>query len=143
MPLSALRLAEALASRLNVVAPDAIHVVVEPPSSSALKRDADVIVRVVDGAELWGGQGFSNLDLQPRSDGSLADVACDMAVAILSGVQDSVSRILREPWPRLPTGGMALPDGRADSERVYLWYGASEDHAALTLHPIALSEISL
>jgi len=143
MPLSALRLGEALAIRLNAVVPSPIHVSVEPPSSSAVSRDADVIVRVAVGAESWGGQGFSNLDLQPRSDMSLGDVACDVAIAVISGVQDSVSRILREPWPRFPMGGMALPDGRADSERIYLWYGASEDGAVVTLEPTELREISL
>jgi len=142
MPLSALRLGEALAIRLSEVVPGPIHVSVEPPSS-ALRLDADVIVRVTAGAEPWGGQGFSNSDLKPRGDVSVGDVACDMAVAMIGGVQDSVSRILREPWPRLPTGGMALPDGRADSENIYLWYGTSEDRAAVTLRPIELHEISL
>jgi hypothetical protein len=38
---------------------------------------------------------------------------------------------------------MALPDGRTDSDRVYLWYGASEDRAEVTLGPMELREISL
>jgi hypothetical protein len=143
MPLSALRLGEALAYRLNAIVPSPIHVSAEPPSSSALRRDADVIVRVAHRAEPWSSQGFSNVDLRPRGDSSLGDVACDMAVAMLGGVQDSVVRILRERWPRLPTGDLTLPDGRADSERVYLWYGVSEDRAAVTLEPIELREISL
>jgi hypothetical protein len=136
MALSADRLAEALASRLNPLLPGPIHLSVERASG-----DADVIVRVVNGTEPWGSQGFSNSDLRPRNGLSLGETACDMAIAILSGVQDSVSRLFREPWPRLPTGEMALPDGRADTERICLWYGASEDHAVLALRPIELPEI--
>jgi hypothetical protein len=142
MPLSALRLGEALATRLNEVVPAPMHVSGELPPS-ALRLDADVIVRVAVGAEPWGGHGFSNSDLKPRADISLGDVACDMAIAMIGGVQDSVIRVLRERWPRLPTGDIALPDGRADSERVYLWYGTSEDRAVVTLRPIELHEISL
>jgi len=103
---------------------------------------SDVIIRVVDGAEPWGGQGFSDSDLRADDDSSLGDVVCSMAIAVLGGVQDSVIRIRRERWPRLPTGDIALPDGRADSGRVYLWFGASEDHAVLTLRPIDLRELS-
>ena len=143
MPLSALRLGEALAGRLNEIVPSPIHVSAERPSSSAQRRDADVFVRVAVGAQPWGGQGFSNSDLKARVDVSLGDVACDMAVAMIGGVQDSVVRILGERWPRLPAGDIALPDGRADSDRVYLWYGASEDGAVVTLRPFELREISL
>lgn len=143
MPLSALRLAEALASRLNAIVPSPIHVLVEEPSSSGLSLDADVIIRVADGTEPRGGHGFSNLDLQPDSPSSLGDVACSMAVAMLNGVQDWVIRILQGRWPRSSAGDIAVPDGRADSDCVYLWYGASEDHAVLTLEPITLREISV
>jgi hypothetical protein len=136
MALSADRLAESLASRLNAIVPGPIHVSVERVSG-----DADVIVRVANGGEPWGGQGLSNLDLRPHRGLSPGDMACDMAIAILGGVQDSVSRIFREPWPRLPTGAMALPDGRADTERIYLWYGAAEDRPVLALRPIELPEI--
>jgi hypothetical protein len=65
-----------------------------------------------------------------------------MAIAMLGGVQDSVIRIRRDRWPRLPTGDIALPDGRADSARVHLWFGPSENHAVLTLPPIELGELS-
>ena len=142
MPLSALKLGEALAHRLDAIVPRPIHVSAETPSSSTLRRDADVIVRVSHGAEPWSGQGFSNLDLKARGDISLGDVACDMAVATLNGVQDAVIRVLRERWPRSPTGELVLPDGRADSERIHLWYGTSEDRAVVTLLPIELREIS-
>ncbi len=141
MPLSALKIGEALARRLNAIVPNPIHVSVEPPSPPT--PDADVFVRVINGAEPWSGQGFSNLDLKARGDVSLGDVACDMAIAMLNGVQDGVIRLLRERWPRLPTGELVLPDGRADSERVYLWYGTSETRAVVTLVPIELREISL
>jgi hypothetical protein len=107
-----------------------------------VRRDADVFLQVADGAELWGGQGFSSLDLQTDRDTSPAEVACSMAIVMIGGVQDSVTRILREPWPRLLTGDIALPHGRADPERVYLWYGPLEDKAVLTVRPIELREIS-
>ena len=57
--------------------------------------------------------------------------------------QDAIIRILRERWPRLPTGELVLPDGRADSERIYLWYGGAEDGAVVTLRPIELRDFSL
>jgi hypothetical protein len=69
------------------------------------------------------------------------DAACDMAVAMLGGVQDGVIRFVRDSWPRLPTGNVALPEGRTDSERVYLWFGASQDRAVLTLRPIEIREV--
>jgi hypothetical protein len=141
MPLSAYRLAEALASRLNAIIPTPIHILVERASSPALARDADVVIHVANADEPWSSQAFSNLDLQPHHEGSLGDTACDMAVAMLGGVQDGVIRILRDPWPRLPTGNVALPDGHADSERVYLWFGASQDRAVLTLRPIEIGEV--
>jgi hypothetical protein len=142
VPLSALRLGEALASRLNAVVPSRFHVSAEPPPSAA-SRDADVFVRVAVGGKPWGGHGFSNGDLRLRPDESLAEVACDMAVAMLNGVQDWIIRSLREPWPRLPTGELVLPDGRADADRIYLWYGWPEDRAVVTLGPIELRELSL
>jgi len=141
MPLTALRLAEALASRLGAIVPSPIRVVVERPSS-VLGRDSDVIIRVVDGAEPWGGQGFSDSDLRAHGDSSVGEVLCIMAIAMRGGVQYSIVRILRERWPRLPTGDIALPDGRADSGHVYLWFGALENHAVLTLRPLDLHELS-
>lgn len=142
IPPTALRLAEALASRPRAILPSPIRVVAERPSS-AMSLDSDVIIRVVNDAEPWGGQGFSDSDLRARADGSVGDMVCSMAIAMLGGVQDSVVRILRERWPRLPTGDIALPEGRADSGHVYLWFGALENHAVLTLRPIDLRELSL
>jgi hypothetical protein len=141
MPLSALEIGEALARRLNAIVPKPIHVLADPPSPPT--RDADVVVRVTNGADPWSGQGFSNRDLKPRGDVAPGDVARDMAVTMLSGVQDGVIHLLRERWPRQTTGELVLPDGRADSERVYLWFGASEGRAVVTLAPIELGEISL
>ena len=107
-----------------------------------MSLDSDVIIRVVDGAEPWGGQGFSNSDLRAHGDSSAGDVVCNMAIAMLGGVQDSVIRIRHERWPCLPTGDIALPDGRADSGRVYLWFGTLENRAVVTLPPIDLRELS-
>jgi hypothetical protein len=142
MPPTALRLAKVLAIRLGAILPSPIHVLVEQPSSPAMSDVSDVIVLVHDGIEPWGGQGFSDSDLRTHDDSSVGDVVCSMAIAMLGGVQDSVIRIRRERWPRLPTGDIALPDGRADSERVYLWFGASENHAVVTLRPMDLRELS-
>ncbi|HEY9225639.1 MAG TPA: hypothetical protein VIP11_03260 [Gemmatimonadaceae bacterium] len=144
MQLSARKLAAALASRLTAVVPLPVRVFVEETPKPLLLPDEgidEIIVRVASGSELWGGQVLSDLDLEPDDDSSVPDLAAGWAATVLSGVQDSVSTILREPWPRLHSGGMALPDARADALRVHLWYGASEDRAALSLRPIELSEI--
>jgi hypothetical protein len=143
MPLSALKLGEALADRLNEIIPGSMHVSAEAPASPVQRRDADVFVRVAVGEGPGSGQGFSDSDLPTRDDLSPSAAACDMAVAMISGVQDSVSRILQEPWPQLPTGGLALPDGRAEPERLYLWYGLAEESAVLRLRPVSVREISI
>ena len=141
MQLSADRFAAALASRLNAVVPTPVRVFVEG-AVSASGRDPDITVRVAHESELWSGQVVSDRDLEPDDDESLLDVATGRAVTVLSGVQDSVCRILREPWPALPGGGMAMPDARTDQQRVYLWYGPAEGQAALTLRPIELTEVT-
>lgn len=128
--------------RLNAILPSPIQASAESPSSPAARRDADVIVRIVHDTEPWSGQGFSDRDLKARRDASLGDVACSMAIAMLNGAQDAVVRILRARWPPSPANELALPNGRADSERVYLWFGPSEDRAVLTLEPIELRDIS-
>lgn len=102
----------------------------------------DVIVRVLDGTEPWSGQGFSDSSLEPDAGDRLLDVVADAAVVVLSGVQDSVSRILREPWPRLPSGAMAMPAGRADEQGVYLWYGPAEHTAVVALTRIDRAELA-
>ena len=63
---------------------------------------------------------------------------------VLSGVQDTVAEETAEPWPRLPDGSMALPGTRTDGERVFLWFGPSDDSeagAVLMLPPILLSDL--
>jgi len=141
--ISARLLAAALATRLSAVVPLPIRVVVEDLGSARADPDHEVIVRVLDGAEPWSGQGISDSRLEPDEDDQLLDLAGSAAVTILDGVQDSVSRILREPWPRLPSGAMAMPAARADEQHLYLWYGSSEDNAVVTLKPIAIKEITL
>jgi hypothetical protein len=140
--ISARRLAAALATRLSAVVPAPIRVIVEEPASSTGDPDVHVIVRVLDGAEPWSGQGFSDSSLVADEGDSPLDVAADTAIVILSGVQDSVSRILRDPWPRLPTDAMAMPAGRADEQGLYLWFGLTEDTAAVRLTKIELAEIA-
>lgn len=143
MRLSAPKLGKALADRLAVRLPSPVRVFVKDLAPGVLLENEHVVVSVADGDEQWGGQGLSNADLEPDDERSAETHAARAAVNILSGVQDTVSRILREPWPRLSTGEMALPDGRADQQRLYLWFGPAEDAAALTLRPIEIDEIVL
>lgn len=143
MSLSALKLGEALAHGLNTKVPSPLHVSADAPSAFPdLTLEADVMVHVAGGARGAGGWGFTNGDLEPR-DVPPADAACSMAIAMLDKIQDSVILLLQESWPLDASGRLALPAGRADSESIYLWYGPSEDHAALSLPPIALGEISM
>ena len=140
--ISANRFATALATRLSAAVPSPIRVVVENLAPADADPDHNVIVRVLDSVELWSGQGISDSRLEPDEGDRLLEVAGYAAVTILNGVQDSISRILREPWPRLSSGAMAIPAARTDDQHLYLWFGPSEFDAAITLEPITLAELA-
>jgi hypothetical protein len=143
MRLSAPKLGKAIADRLSGRVPAPVRVFVEDLAPGLLLENEHVVVCVAEGDEHWGGQGLSNGDLEVDDESSVPAYAAHRAVNILSGVQDTISRILREPWPRKSTGEMALPDARVDQQRLYLWFGPAEDAAALTLRPIEFSDILL
>ena len=129
MPPSARKLAVALAGRLDAVVPSRLRV-----------RADGTSVNVYDGGEVWHGSAASEI-LEDDADRTVAERAASATSAVISGVQDAVAKALREQWPALPTGGMALPHTRTDGENVYLWYGRDEDHPFLVLAPIVIADV--
>ena len=130
----AARFARALADRLNAVVPRPVRVCAEGGA-----------VAVYVGADRWGSALAGEVIDQPEIDEAgepwpLAERVETAARAVLSSVQDTVAESSREPWPRLPTGAMALPDARVEAGEVHLWYGPTEAAAVLTLPSLALDE---
>ena len=141
--LSAPKLGKAIVDRLSVRVPSPVRVFARDLAPGLVLENEHIVVCVADGDEQWGGQGLSNGDLKADDESPVQARAARTAVNILSGVQDTISRILREPWPRQSTGEMALPEARVDQQRLYLWFGPAEDAAALTLRPIEFNDILL
>jgi hypothetical protein len=136
---AAVRLAAALAERLDVIVPRPFRVRAErawlslyygatPYSSTGVAAVLDQPIDPDEDDERWSFQGL----------------AAGIAWNALSSVQDGVAETTTEPWPRLPGGGMALPGTRTDGERVFLWYGPdlkSETGAVLSLPSISLRDL--
>jgi len=136
---AAVRLATALAERLDAVVPRPFRV-----------RAEGAWVAFYHG-EAWDGSsdvaGVLDQPIDPDETDerwTFPGLAAGVAWNALSGAQDGVAETTTEPWPRLPGGGMAMPGTRTDGERVFLWYGPSherEDGAVLSLRPIVLAEL--
>jgi hypothetical protein len=123
---AALRLAAALAERLDVVVPPPFRVSAEGRWVSLYEGDR------------WDGSSdvASALDQEIDPDaaegaeGSFAWRAAMVAESLLSRVQDGVAEATTEPWPRLAHGGMAFSGTRTDGDQVLLWYGPAYDREA-------------
>jgi hypothetical protein len=137
---AALRLAVALAERLDAVVPRPFRVRADDGWVSRYHGDA------------WEGSSdvASVLDqpidqgVRPGERGSFAWFAAISAEGVLSSVQDHVSEATTEPWPLLPVGAMARSGTRTDGERVYLWYGPDwerETGAVGSFEPISLDRL--
>jgi hypothetical protein len=137
----AIRLAAALAERLDAVVPRPFRVRAEGGWVSLYRGSA------------WDGSsdvaGVLDQEADPEAPagerGSFAWFAAMVAENVLSSVQDGVAEGTAEQWPALPQGGMALPGTRTDGQRVYLWYGADYERqvgAVLSFPPIPLAELA-
>lgn len=126
-----IRLAEALAERLDAVVPSGFRV-----------RAYQGLVCLYHGSEFHGCNGVVGV-LDHNSDVIARSVA-RAAVAVLSGIQDEVAHVTKDPWPRLPQGGMAMPGARLNGDQVLLWYGPQHDseiEAVISLSPIDLEAL--
>jgi hypothetical protein len=137
---AAVRLAAALAERLDAVVPAPFRVRAEGGRVSLYHGEAwdgsSDVAWVLD-QEVDPGAPAGERD-------SFAWRAAAVAEHVLSSVQDGVAETTAEPWPRLPEGGMARSGARTDGERVYLWYGPEyerEDGAVVPFLPISLEDI--
>ena len=139
---AAVRLAAALAERLDVVVPRPFHVRAEGGWIAVYRGeewDGSTGVAAIVGDDDAGPEGIAD------KGAPLAERVQAAAWAVLSSVQDAVSEATTEPWPVLPAGGLALPGTRADDESVYLWFGpetARETGAVLSLPSIRLEELA-
>lgn len=138
--LASRRLAEFLTERLDAVVPRPFRVEADAGDVSLYQGAArDTTIHLA-----------SVLDQEPDPEGaagergSFAGNAAAVAWSVLSLVQDAVSEATTNPWPPLPSGGMAMPGTRTDGARLFLWYGPHHDmeaDAVLSLAPIALDEL--
>lgn len=129
MAASSRKLAAAVAARLARVVP--------PPVTVSAEGD---LVSVHAGGKSLGSSGAAVI--VGDDDERTAEEKMDSAVrAILDGVQDLVTRELREPWPREQRGGLALPNVRNDGSASAFWFGRDEQTPALALPSIHLAEV--
>lgn len=130
MKLSAARLAAALATRLDTVAPSPFRV-----------RAAGTDL-CVDHPTGWGTTMPLDWIEDEAEDRSAAELAELVAWNALSSLQDAVAESSKEPWPELAPRVLALPGTRRDASHVYLWYGPSKHTAVVALEPISLAEVA-
>jgi hypothetical protein len=119
-------LAEALACRLDEVAPARITVRAQGPDVAVLHNGqvvgisgAPAILETIEALR----EPRENLETAVR--------------ATLSGVQDYIADATTEPWPGIG-GQQPNPDARVHEDTVSMWFG-SEDAPVLRLPPIDLS----
>src|SRR4051812_2163407 len=137
---AAVWLAATLATRLQAVVPPPFHV-----------RAENGWVSYFNGPQWVGSTGVASIldqDLagEPDEPGARdeprqADQICSICWNVLNSVQDMISEATREPWPRLPQGGMADPGSRVEAGHIHLWYGPEGENqscAVLSLAPIEL-----
>jgi hypothetical protein len=109
------------------------------PSPLTIRADGSSVDLYADGSN-QGGSGAAVI-VEADDDRTLRERLETAGRAVLSGIQDGVSEYLTVPWPADADGQMAIPDVRADAERVYLWFGSGEAAAIVTLRPIDLDEL--
>lgn len=140
---AAVRLATALAERLDAVV----------PSPFSVRAESGWVSRF-EGAKWDGSSEVAGiLDWDPSAareagweteDWPFVDRVVTVCDNVLNAVQDMIAEVTAEPWPRLPRGEMAAPGSRADAELIYLWYGpdsAREEGAVVALPPISIASL--
>lgn len=129
MHASSHNLAEVLANRLSAVIPGSCEV-----------RSVGSDVFVDAWGVMIGGSSASSLvdDVDDRAVRERLEVAVR---AVLSTVQDDISRFLSEPWPSTDGGQMAMPNARSDAEWVYLWFG-DERLPVINMPAIRISDVA-
>jgi len=138
---TAVRLAAALAECLDAVIPRPFRVQAEGGYISGYEGDRWDSSSDVAGVLDWNPSPARETGWHP-ADPPFVERVVSIADGVLNSVQDMIAEATTEPWPRLSGGGMAIPGSRADSERVFMWYGPdsqSEDGAVILLPPIELS----
>jgi len=130
MPVSSRRFAQALAERIGEILP--------PPLT--VRADGGDVGVYADGV-CQGGSAAAMIVEDDDDDRTVAERVESAGWAVLSGIQDCVSEYLTLQWPAGADRKMALPEVRADEERVHLWFGSSEADATVTLRPIELGDL--
>jgi hypothetical protein len=137
---ASIRLAAALAARLDVVVPDPFRVRAEDDRVALYRGDAfDSSIGVA---------GVLDQEVDPHAAAgerhSFAWFAAMVSESVLSSVQDGVSEATTEPWPPLSRDRMAYSGARTDGTSVYVWYGPDyerEVEAVVAFPPILVAEL--
>ncbi len=132
MAASSHRLAAAVASRLAAVAP--------VPLTVRAEGEVVSVYGTTESSKSLGGSAAATI-VEELDDRTIAEKIEAAVHAMLSGVQDVVTEVSRQPWPRAERGGMALPNVRSDGTRVHLWYGDDERAPVIRFPPIAIAEV--
>jgi hypothetical protein len=137
---AAIRLTQALAERLDAVAPRPFRV----------RADGGYLM-LYYGTTWDSSCGISSVldqEIDPSAAegtrGSFAWSAASVAWNALSCVQDGIAIGTHKQWPTLPNGRMADCGSRTDGARIYLWYGPEHDReggAVISFAPILLDDI--
>jgi hypothetical protein len=121
------RLAAMLAERLLSVMPHGL----------AVHADGDEVDVRDDRGSIGGSASTIIVD---DDDGRSLEEKIEMASwAVLSGVQDVIAEELRQEWPVLEEGGMALPGVSRAGHQLHLWFG-KEATPVLRLRSINLAD---
>src|SRR5689334_10980549 len=111
---AAVRLAAALAERLDAVIPPPFRVQAEDGYVSGYEGDRWDSSSDVAGVLDWDPAAAREAGWDP-ADAPFATRVVSIAENVLNSFQDMIVEATTEPWPRLPTGGMAIPGSRADA----------------------------
>ena len=137
---ASIKLAAALAARLNAVVPDPFSVRAEGAWVSLYCGNA------FDSSSSVAGVLDQEVDPEVAASErhSFAWFAASVSESVLSSVQDGISETTAEPWPSLSPGRMAFSGTRTDGEAVYLWYGPDDEReieAVIAFSPIVVVDL--
>ena len=130
MRASSPRLASAVALRLSRFAPTRFEI----------QAQGDRVEILLDGALI--GTTRAAAIVEDDDDRTIEEKLATALLAVLDGVQDSISRELRKPWPYVNHNKMALPGVRIEDGTAWAWYGENEVVAVVALRPIDLGEFT-
>lgn len=149
MSSSGMRLAAALAARLDPAVPRPFRIYAEG-SDLTVDHPAGWGYRALVGSYLddeiapeydcsWADGLYA--PVTRRAEPTLVKRAETAVAAVLNVLQDTISEATGEPWPLAASRRMAPYGTRSDVEAVYFWYGDEEGAPVVAFAPIPLRDI--